>query len=240
MASSKESFSSLHAYSGPPILMGDNSAVAATRQGRVQFEEGSFENVLHIPRLSVNLLSVYQMTHTGSGRKVEFTPDSVRIYDMQTNLKIAFGKVNDQSHLYTFSDFVPQLDSIFLLTHANEESRIWHERFGHLNFRYMQQLSKQGMVKGLPTIEFLDGVYDYTRFTWVYFLKLKSEVFQHLKIFKAHAENQSGKRIKILRTDNGTEYVHKDIKNLCDEAGIQLQHTVPYTPQQNGVAERKN
>ena len=108
----------------------------------MQFEDGSFENVLHIPRLSVNLLSVYQMTHTGSGRKVEFTPDSVSIYDMQTNLKIASGKVNDQSRLYTFSDFVPQSDSILLLTHANEESRIWHERFEHLNFRYMQQLRK--------------------------------------------------------------------------------------------------
>ena len=70
MASSKESFSFLHAYSGPPILIGDNSAVAATGQGRVQFEDGSFENVLHIPRLSVNILSVYQMTHTGNGRKV--------------------------------------------------------------------------------------------------------------------------------------------------------------------------
>ena len=137
MASSKESFSSLYAYSGPPIIMGDNSLVAATRQGRVQFKDGSFVNVLHIPRLYVNLLSVYQMTHTCSGRKVEFTPDSVSIYDMQTNLKIASGKVNDQSHLYTFSNCVPQLDSILLLTHANEESRIWHERFGHLNFRYM-------------------------------------------------------------------------------------------------------
>ena len=102
MASSKESFSSLHAYSGPPILMGDNSAVAATGQGRVQFEDGIFENVLHIPRLFVNLLSVYQMTHTSSRRKVEFTLDSVSIYDMQTNLKIATSKVNDQSHLYTY------------------------------------------------------------------------------------------------------------------------------------------
>ena len=108
MASSKESFSSLHAYSGPPILMGDNSAVVETGQGRVQFKDGSFENFLHTPRLAVNLLSVYQMTHTGSGRKVEFTPDSVSIYDMQTNLKIASGKVNDQSRLYTFSDFVSQ------------------------------------------------------------------------------------------------------------------------------------
>ena len=93
------------------------------------------------------------------------------------------------------------------------------------------------MSKTRYVLSFID---DYTRFTWVYFLKLKSEVFQHLKIFKAHAENQFGKRIKMLHTDNGTKYVNKDIKNLCNEADIQLQHTVPYTPQQNGVAERKN
>ena len=160
------------------------------------------------------------------------------------------------------------------LTHANEESRIWHERFGHLNFRYMQQLSKQRMVKGLPTIEFSNGVCnecalgkhpqdkfekrhawrassplelvhsdlmgpfpvlsmskaryvlsfidDYMRFTWVYFLKLKSDVFQHLKNFKAHAENQFGKCIKILCTDNETEYVNKYIKNIYTEIGIQF------------------
>ena len=138
--------------------MGNNSAVEATGQGRVQFEDESFENVLHIPRLSVNLISMYQMTHIGMGRKVEFTLDSLRIYDMQINLKIASGKVNDQSRLYTFFDFVPQLDSIFLLTHANEESRIWHGRFGHLNFRYMQKIKKQGMVKGLSAIEFSNGV----------------------------------------------------------------------------------
>ena len=75
------------------------------------------------------------------------------------------------------------------------------------------------MSKARYVLSFID---DYTRFTWVYFLKLKSEVFQHLKIFKEHAENQSGKRIKILCTDNGTEHVNKDIKNICNEAGIQF------------------
>ena len=93
------------------------------------------------------------------------------------------------------------------------------------------------MRKSRYVLSFID---DYMRLTWVYLLKLKFEVFQHLKIFKVHAENQSGKHIKILRTDNGTEYVNKDIKNICNESGIQLQHTVPYTPQQNGVVERKN
>ena len=75
---------------------------------------------------------------------------------------------------------------------------------------------------------------------WVYFLKSKSEVFECLKDFKEFVENQSNKRIKILRIDNGGEYVNKDVENICSEAGIQLQHIVPYSPSQNGVAERKN
>jgi hypothetical protein len=81
---------------------------------------------------------------------------------------------------------------------------------------------------------------DFSHFTWIFFLRQKSKVFQHLKDFKALVETQSGKKIKILRTNNGGEYVNHEIHNLCHEAGIQLQHTVPYTPQQNEVVERKN
>jgi transposase InsO family protein len=82
--------------------------------------------------------------------------------------------------------------------------------------------------------------YDFSWFTWIYFLKEKPEVFQHLKDFKALVETQSGKKIKVLQTDNGGEYVNHEIQNTFHEAGIQLQHTVPYTPQQNIVVERKN
>jgi transposase InsO family protein len=81
---------------------------------------------------------------------------------------------------------------------------------------------------------------DFSRFTWIYFLRQKSEVFQHLKYFKALVETQSEKKIKVLRTNNGGGYVNHEIHNLCHEIGIQLQHTVPYTPQQNGVVQRKN
>jgi hypothetical protein len=91
--------------------------------------------------------------------------------------------------------------------------------------------------KARYVLTFID---DYSRYTWVYFLRKKSEVFEHLKDFKALVETQTGKKIKILCTDNGGEYINKDVQNLCREAGIQLQHTVPYTPQQNGVVERKN
>jgi hypothetical protein len=81
---------------------------------------------------------------------------------------------------------------------------------------------------------------DFSCFTWIYFLRQKTEVFQHLKDFKALVETQSGKKIKVLQTDNGGEYFHHEIHNIFHEAWIQLQHTVPCTPQQNGVVERKN
>jgi hypothetical protein len=59
-----------------------------------------------------------------------------------------------------------------------------------------------------------------SHFTWIYFLRKKYEVFQHLKDFKALVETQSGKKIKVLRTDNGGEYVNHEIHNLFHEAGI--------------------
>jgi hypothetical protein len=59
MAASKEVYSSLDVCKGPPILMGDNSSVEVTGKGRIELTNGSFENVLYVPKLSVNLLSVY-------------------------------------------------------------------------------------------------------------------------------------------------------------------------------------
>jgi transposase InsO family protein len=62
--------------------------------------------------------------------------------------------------------------------------------------------------KARYVLTFID---DYSRYTWVYFLKKMSEVFEHLKDFKTLVETQTGKKIKILRTDNGGEYITKDI-----------------------------
>jgi hypothetical protein len=74
--------------------MGDNSSVEVTGKGRIELINGSFENVLHVPKLSFNLLSVYQMKNSGTIKKVIFTPNSMDIYDMQANSKFATGEVN--------------------------------------------------------------------------------------------------------------------------------------------------
>jgi transposase InsO family protein len=87
---------------------------------------------------------------------------------------------------------------------------------------------------------FLTFIDDFSRRTWVYFLKLKRRVFYKLLAYKALVEKQSGHQIQRLRTDNGGEYVNNNFTNYCTTQGIQMQHIVPYTPQQNGVAERNN
>ena len=93
------------------------------------------------------------------------------------------------------------------------------------------------MSQAKYALTFID---DFSRYCWVYFLKHKSEVFDLFKVFRALVENQSGRKIKILRSKNGGEYVKYEFIHYCKEAGIHMQHYIPYTPQQNGVVERKN
>jgi hypothetical protein len=87
---------------------------------------------------------------------------------------------------------------------------------------------------------YLTFIDDYSRKTWIYFLKAKSEVFTRFQVFRALVENQSGKKIKVLRSDNGGEYSSRQFVDFCAQHGSRRQMTVPYNPQQNGVAERKN
>ena len=81
---------------------------------------------------------------------------------------------------------------------------------------------------------------DYSRRVWSFFIKHKSDAFKTFKEWKIMIENQSGKRIKKLRTDNGLEFLSGEFEALCKSEGIARHYTVPGTPQQNGVAERMN
>ncbi|KAK2989292.1 hypothetical protein RJ640_027329 [Escallonia rubra] len=174
----------------------------------------------------------------------------------------------------------------------DNQSWLWHLRFGHLNFGGLKLLSMKNMVNGLPSIDqpdqlceaclvgkqhrhsfpkesisrakaslelihtdvcgpidpaslgkniyFLLFIDDYSRKTWVYFLKQKSEVFSTFKRFKALVEKQNGYQIKAMRSDRGGEFISKEFNAFCEENGIRRPLTIPYSPQQNGVVERKN
>ncbi|GJS46317.1 putative ribonuclease H-like domain-containing protein [Tanacetum coccineum] len=81
---------------------------------------------------------------------------------------------------------------------------------------------------------------DYSRFTWVFFLTTKDETSEILKNFIKEIENLVDKKVKIIRSDNGTEFKNKVMDDFCREKGIKREYSVAKTPQQNGVAERRN
>jgi len=170
-----------------------------------------------------------------------------------------------------------------------EDSWLWHYRFGHLNFRGLNQLVDKDMILGVPKIEMsttvcdtcliekqprnafisstahrskelLNVVYsdvcgplevpslggnkylisfvdEFSRKTWLYLIKAKSEAFDMFQKFKVLIEKQSGKSIKVLRTDGGVEYTSKVFEKFCEDNGIL--HEVTF-PQHNGLAERRN
>jgi len=180
--------------------------------------------------------------------------------------------------LYKFNNFwSSNLPSVFA-AHSDEVSKLWHEQFGHLKYRSIQNLCKENMMTGLQMVSCRDGVCsgcilgkhhlgsfekhaswqastplqlvhsdlcgsllvfsfssykyllasldDFSRRTWVYFLKLKSEVFNTFLAFKAFIEKQSRHQILKLGFDNGIEYVNNKFINFCTENGIQMLHII--------------
>jgi transposase InsO family protein len=89
-------------------------------------------------------------------------------------------------------------------------------------------------------VNYVSFIDDFSRKTWIYFLKNKDEVFSRFKEFKARVENISEIKIKVLRSDSRGEFTSGEFKEFCREVGIKRELSTPYNPQQNGVAERKN
>jgi transposase InsO family protein len=86
----------------------------------------------------------------------------------------------------------------------------------------------------------LDIVDDFSRFTWVLFLQDKSETQGTLKHFLRRARNEFEIKVKKIRSDNGSEFKNLQVEEFLEEEGIKHEFFAPYTPQQNGVVERKN
>jgi transposase InsO family protein len=87
---------------------------------------------------------------------------------------------------------------------------------------------------------FMTFIDDRTRFCYVYLLKSKDEALHYFKIYKAEVEYQVERKIERLLSDRGGEYFSNDFSEFCAELGIIHERTLPYSPQSNGIAERKN
>ncbi|GJS19036.1 putative ribonuclease H-like domain-containing protein [Tanacetum coccineum] len=81
---------------------------------------------------------------------------------------------------------------------------------------------------------------DFSRFSWTFFLRTKDETSAILKDFIRQIENQLNQKVKTIRCDNGTEFKNRDVIEFCGLKGIKREYSNARTPQQNGVAERKN
>ena len=103
---------------GPPIVLGDDSLTDSLGKGRIDLDHGKFNNVLYVPGLASNLLSVYYMNHVGSPNNFILSPDDIEITEIFNGKVIEKGVVDHTSKVYMFSHFIPYLNPYALLTHA--------------------------------------------------------------------------------------------------------------------------
>ncbi|GJU84725.1 putative ribonuclease H-like domain-containing protein [Tanacetum coccineum] len=206
------------------------------------------------------------------------------------------GQSQAENNMYSvdLKNIVPKggLTCLFAKATSNE-SKLWHRRLVHINFKTMNKLVKGNLVRGLPSKLFendqtcvacqkgkqhrafcksktvslisqplhmlhmdlfgptfikslmkrmhcLVVIDDYSSFSWVFFLATKDETSGILKSFITGVENLIDQRVKVIRCDNGTEFKNKEMNQFCERKGIKREFSVARTPQQNGVAERKN
>nr|GEX13300.1 uncharacterized mitochondrial protein AtMg00810-like [Tanacetum cinerariifolium] len=108
-------------------------------------------------------------------------------------------------------------------------------------FRLHMDLFGPTFVKSLNKKSyFLVVTDDYSSFTWVFFLATKDETSPILKTLITGLENQLSLKVKVIRSDNETEFKNNDLNQFCGMKRIKREFSVPRTPQQNGIAERKN
>jgi hypothetical protein len=159
MAKDKSRFSSLNECNTNTIFIGDDRSLSVVGSRTVQVDNGHFNDVLCVPSLSCNLLSVYQITHSSEGKTIEFSPHQVVIKDLKDPKHvIATIIVDDITRLYKFDNFGSSNFSSFFVAHRDDLSKLWHEKFGHIKYRSLHQLCNQHMVTGLPLLSCRDGV----------------------------------------------------------------------------------
>ncbi|GJZ82055.1 putative ribonuclease H-like domain-containing protein [Tanacetum coccineum] len=154
-------------------------------------------------------------------------------------------KVPRKNNMYSvdMKNIVPKKCLTCLVAKATlDESMLWHRRLGHVNFKTINKLVKENLVRGLPIKRFEN---DQTR---VACLKgkqhkassSKDETSGILKSFITEIENLVDKKVKIIRCDNGTEFKNIVMSEFCKKKGIKREFSIARTPQQNDVAERRN
>ncbi|GJV40187.1 ribonuclease H-like domain-containing protein [Tanacetum coccineum] len=222
-----------------------------TGKGTIKTDKLDFEDVYFVKELKFNLFSVSQMCDKKN--YVLFTDSECLV--LSPNFKLpdesqVLLNIPRQNNMYSFDmkNIVPKDGLTCLFSKAtSEESMLWHRRLGHVNFKNINKLVKENLVRDLPLKRFEnDQTVACLKASNIrasckdQVLLTKDETSEILKNFIKEIENLVDKKVKIIRSDNGTEFKNHVMDEFCREKGIKREYSVARTPQQNGVAERKN
>nr|GEU35038.1 retrovirus-related Pol polyprotein from transposon TNT 1-94 [Tanacetum cinerariifolium] len=233
-----------------------------TSKGKIKTSKLDFNNVYFVKELKFNLFSVSQMYDKKNS--VLFTDTECLVLSSDFKLpdeSQVLLRVPREKNMYNVNlkNIVPSLTCLFAKA-TLDESNLWHRRLAHKGkqhrascktkpvssvdqplFRLHMDLFGPTFIKNLNKKSYcLVITDDYSRFTWVFFLASKDETSPILKTFITGLKNQISLTVKVIRSDNGTKFKKSDLNQFCGLKGIKMEFSVPRTPQQNGVAERKN
>ncbi|GJU21805.1 putative ribonuclease H-like domain-containing protein [Tanacetum coccineum] len=247
-------------YDGGFISFGDGKG-RIYGKGKIKTKTLDFDNVYFCKELKYNLFSVSQICDKKNN--VLFTDTECLVLSSDFKLldeSQVLLRVLRKDNIYSvdLKSVVPTKGLTCLFAKATiDESNLWHRRLGHINFKNMNKLVRGNLVRGLPLNIFENDhsciacqkgkqhkasfvTDDFSRFSWVFFLATKDETSGILKTFITEIENQLDYKVKVIRSDNGTEFKNSVMNQFCEMKGIKREFSVARTPQQNGVVERRN
>ncbi|GJR97877.1 putative ribonuclease H-like domain-containing protein [Tanacetum coccineum] len=211
-----------------------------TGKGTLKTDNLDFEDVYFVNELKFNLFSVSQMCDKKN--YVLFTDTECLV--LSPNFKLLdenqiLLKIPRKDNMYSFDmkNIVPKERKQH---RASCKSKVLNPITKPLFMLHMDLFGPTFVSSLMHKKYCLVVTDDYSRFTWVFFLTTKDETSEILKNFIKEIENLVDKKVKIIRSDNGTEFKNKVMDDFCREKGIKREYSVARTPQQNGVAERRN
>ncbi|KAJ9553048.1 hypothetical protein OSB04_017093 [Centaurea solstitialis] len=227
-------------FKGGHVAFGDNpKGGKVSGKGKISKGMMTFEDVYYVEQLKYNMLSVSQVCD--NKHRILFNDEECLILSpefkiVDENMILLRAPRKDNVYCLDLEDVSSKSSLSCLLSKASlSESSLWHRRMCHMNFKNMNKL-----VKGNLKSYCLVIVDDYSRFTWIFFLRTKNETSGLIKPFVIRVENKTNLKVKVIRSDNGTKFKNDDLNNFCEEKGIERQYSALRTPQHNGVAERRN
>ncbi|TYK24437.1 reverse transcriptase [Cucumis melo var. makuwa] len=234
------------------IRIVDGSLAPIAVKGQiVSFDGFALQNDLHVPKLSYNLLSISKITRELHCKAI-FLLESVYFQDMSSGRTI--GTARHSRGLYILDDDTScsSLSRVSLLSSyfstSEQDSKQHRVFFPSQPYKPTQPFilvhsDVWGPSKVTTSSEkrwFVTFIDNHTRLTWVYLITDKSEVLSIFQNFYHTIKTQFHTKIAILRSDNGREFQNHNLSEFLASKGIVHQTSYAYTPQQNGVAERKN